>query len=117
MVVGVETLNHEDSRMNTYDIAIQGCPLKITTEHDLETVEVLKSEVDMKIKNILDDHPSLSLQKAFILGCLHLAEAKFLLRKEIYKDLDNLNLKAQDILKDLDSNSSTPIKLEKAKSI
>ena len=101
--------------MNTYDIAIQGYPLKIKTEHDSETLEVLKSEVDFKIKKILDDNPSLPLSKALLLGCLHLAEAKFLLKKEIYKDLDKLNLQANDLLKNLDS--STSITLDEVQNI
>ena len=99
--------------MQTYDITIQGYPLKIKTEHDLETLEVLKSEVEHKIKNVLEDHPSLPLPKALLLTCLNIAEDKFLLKKELYKDLDRLNLQAQDILKDLESNS-TPIRLEEA---
>ena len=102
--------------MQVYDITIHGCPLKIKTKHDSETLEVLKSEVDYKVKKIKEDHPSLSLQNALLLTCLHLAEAKFLLKAEMYKDLDHLNLQAQDILKDLESRS-TPIKLEEAQNL
>ena len=90
--------------MQTYQVNISGCPLKLKTEHDRATVDILKSEVELKIKDILNRHSNISLQKALILTCLHFAEGRFLLRKAICEKLDHLEFQAQDVLKGMESS-------------
>ena len=93
--------------MQTYQVNISGCPLKLKTEHDGATVDILKSEVELKIKDMLNSHSNISLQKALILTCLHFAEDQFLLRKALCERLDHLELKAQSLLKSV-APSLTP---------
>ena len=98
--------------MQTYQVNISGCPLKLKTEHDGATVDILKSEVELKIKDIQNRHSNISLQKALILACLHFAEGRFLLRKAVCEKLDHLEFQAQNVLKDMEPSTAPARSME-----
>ena len=99
--------------MQTYEIKLQGCPLRLKTDQSGETLELLKAEVERKIKHAQNSHNRLSLEKALLLTCLQLAEDRFLLKKAITQNLDRLEAQAREVLEDLES-SSEGIELEEA---
>ena len=71
--------------MNTYDIEFQSQFFKVTTEHDKEAFQALKSEVEKKMGEIQSSYEKISIEKALFLTCLHFAEDKFLLKRPLMK--------------------------------
>ena len=97
--------------MHSYSVDFQSQSFKLMTEHDSEVFKALKSEVENRLKEVQSSHKEISIEKALFLTCLHLAEAKFLLKKAIDKNINNLESQAKSILKDLES-SPNGIRLE-----
>ena len=91
--------------METYEIQLCGYPLKLKTEHSKGTLEIFKSEVEEKIKQITENHPTISLEKSLLLTCLCFAEDRYFLKKTINQNLDRLESKARIVLKGLEPSS------------
>ena len=90
--------------MNTYDIEFQSQSFKVTTEHNKEVFQSLKSEVEKKLDEIQNSHKKLSVESALFLTCLYFAEDKFLLKKAIDENINSLESQAKSILDDLESS-------------
>ncbi len=102
--------------MEIYEIQLCGYPLKLKTDHNKQTLETFKCEVEEKFQKIKKNHRSISLEKALFLTCLGFAEDRYFLKKAINQNLDHLESKARNVLKDLES-SSQGINLENEKSL
>ncbi len=87
------------------EIKLQGWPLRLKTDRSEKTLELLKREVEGKIRLAQESHSHIPLEKALLLTCLQLAEDKFLLKKAAIQDLDRLESQARGILADLESPS------------
>ena len=99
--------------MQTCEIRLQGYPLRLKTDRSGETIELLRAEVERKIKQAQEAPNHIPLEKALLLTCLRLAEDRFLLKKAVTQNLDRLESQAREILEDLES-SSDGIELEEA---
>ena len=98
--------------METCEINIKGCSLRLKTEHDKQTLSDLTSEVEDKVQSVLESHRHISLQKALLLTCLRLAENQLFLKKSIDEKLSHLEVQTADVLKSMNPTSSSNIDID-----
>ena len=83
----------EPHLQKTYDVKIGGCFLKLKTDQTSEKVEQLVKIVENKIRESMEKHSNLSMQKALILSCLNIAEDYYNLQRMTCQELDNVESK------------------------
>ena len=93
--------------MNTYNVEFQSQVFKLTTDHNKEAFQALKSEVEKKLAEIQSSYERISVEKALFLTCLHFAEEKLLLKKAIDENINSLESQAKSILEDLESSHNS----------
>lgn len=91
--------------METYEIQLHGHSLKLKTKHSRETLELFKSKVEKKLKQIQESHNQISLEKSLILASLCLAEDNHIIKESISKNLEGLESQVLNVLNDLESSS------------
>jgi len=92
--------------MNTYHIKFESESFKIITEHKKELFEGLQNEVDKKLKTIQSSNSGISMNKALILTCLHLAFDKYQLKQLLDKNINQLESQTKSLLKEIGVSSS-----------
>ena len=83
----------EPQTLKTYDVQIGGYSLKLKTDQKSEKVNQLVKVVEGKIKESLEGHSNLSIQKALILSCLNMAEDYVNLKSKTRQELDVIESK------------------------
>ncbi len=102
----------DDRQKSVYEIQVAGLTLKLRSYHDEETVKQLAALVDTKINEAMGIGKNISFQNAILLAALHLAEDLTLVRKLAAKDLNSLEIKAQDILSALEASPLSRIRID-----
>ena len=97
--------------MNTYNIEFQNQSFKVRTEHNKETFQTLKSEVNQRLEEIQSSYQKISVEKALFLACLQLAEDKYLLKKALDTNINQLEVQAKSLLDEL-ANSPHSVNFE-----
>ena len=87
-----------------HEVEIAGVPLRLKSSYDENTVMELVELVDRKVREALPLTRTGSIQNAAILASLHLAEEYFMLKRRTKVELDELELRAQKVLMELESS-------------
>ena len=95
--------------MQAYKFHFCGSPVKVKTDNSEDVVQAVKTEVEAKIQEIRAIHRDLPLQKALMLACFDFSEEIFFLKKDVRKNLNQLEAETKSLLKDL--KSSTTLKI------
>lgn len=97
---------------NVYEVEIGGISLRLKSSHSEETVQQLVQFVNNKIQQSLTLTKTDSLQTAAILACLNLAEEQFVFKKKALSELSDVEIKAQEILANLESSRTPQLGLD-----
>ena len=95
-----------------YEVKIAGLSLKLRSAHDQRTVDELIQVVSGKIKEAQTHNNQVSSQNALMLAALHLAEDLVLIKRSAQSELKQLEVRAREILSDLESSPISQIGLD-----
>ncbi len=104
--------NDNKAQHNVYEVEIGGIPLRLKSSHSKETVDQLVQFVNNKIQQSLTLTKTDSLQTAAILACLNLAEEHHVFKSKTLNELSDVEIKAQEILANLESNHIPQVGLD-----
>ena len=96
----------------TVEVEIGGIHLRLKTSHSDQTVQQIVKLVNDKIQQSLQLTKSDSIQTATILACLNLAEEFLMFKRKALNDLSNVELKAQEIVANLESAHTSQVGLD-----
>ncbi len=94
-----------NQQLNTYEVQIGGCSLKLKSSHSSATVDRIVEVAKKQFHSSKQKNPSLPLQKTLTLSCLNMAEELVCLKKNLSQKLDKLESSAQMIASELKSSS------------
>jgi hypothetical protein len=100
------------SNHKVYEVEIGGISLRLKSSHTEETVQQLVQFVNNKIQASLSLTKTDSLQTAAILACLNLAEEHLVFKMKALSELSDVEIKAQEILANLESNRVPQVGLD-----
>jgi hypothetical protein len=97
---------------NRFEVDIAGIILRLKSSHSEETVQQIVKLVNDKIQQSLNLTKSDSVQTAAILACLNLAEEFLMFKRRALSDLNNVELRAQEIVANLESIHTPQVGLD-----
>lgn len=83
---------------NVYNVHVAGLPLRLRSSHTEDVVEELVQIVDQKVKEAMQTNSTASYQNALVLATLNMAEELLLLKKTLFAELDQIEVRARDVL-------------------
>ena len=93
----------QNTKKDFFRVKIGELSLRLKSSYDEETVKKIVSSVNKKLTKSRSRLKSGSFQMATILTALNIAEENWLLKQRILSGLDEVEEKAQKILKELES--------------
>ena len=104
--------NSGPSNLKVHEVEIGGISLRLKSSHSEEIVQQLVQFVNNKIQQSLTLTKTDSLQTAAILACLNLAEEQLVFKKKALSELSDVEIKAQEILANIESSRTPQLGLD-----
>ena len=92
--------------LKTYEVRIGDCSLRVKSSHNSATLDEIIKVVEQQVRSSKANNRALSMQKAFALSCLNMAEELVCLKKVLRQKLDHLESSTQSVFSELKSSST-----------
>lgn len=93
--------------LKTYEVCIGDCSLKLKSQHNPDTLNEIVQVVEQQVRCSKEYNRNLSMQKAFVLSCLNIAEELVCLKQALRRQMNLMESSVQSIFSELKSSSTS----------